>query len=84
VVSGEAAHEIVDIAELERVDLIVMATHGRSGLSRLTTGSVATRVLQLTKVPVVLVRPPQVAHQRDVTHEAEMVPVIAPPVWFGG
>jgi len=48
------------ILQLEReldVDLIVMATHGRSGLGRLLLGSVADRVSHATRTPVVLLRP---------------------------
>jgi nucleotide-binding universal stress UspA family protein len=47
---------ILDTAEQEKADLIVMGTHGRSGLSRLMLGSVAERVLRETHVPVLTVR----------------------------
>jgi nucleotide-binding universal stress UspA family protein len=50
---------IVDYANRERFDLIAMATHGRSGLARLLAGSVASRVLERTDLPVLLVRPPE-------------------------
>lgn len=53
VVVGDAASAIAQAAS----GLIVMATHGRSGLARLIIGSVATRVLQRANVPVVLLRP---------------------------
>lgn len=49
---------IVDIAEDEGVDLIVMGTHGRTGLARAVIGSVADRVIRHTQVPVVLVPKP--------------------------
>lgn len=58
---GEAALSIVDYATAVRADLIVMATHGRSGLSRWALGSVTDRVLQLGEVPMIIVRPPSVA-----------------------
>ncbi|HEY1013009.1 MAG TPA: universal stress protein [Herpetosiphonaceae bacterium] len=54
---GPPATMITAAAAEERADLIVMATHGRSGLSRLWLGSVATRVLQHTDRPVLLIRP---------------------------
>jgi nucleotide-binding universal stress UspA family protein len=54
---GDPAQEIVDCADEEEMDLIVMATHGRSGVSRLVLGSVAERVLRHTPVPVVMLRP---------------------------
>jgi len=40
------------------VDLVVMGTHGRHGLSRLTLGSVAEKVVRLSKVPVLTVHAP--------------------------
>lgn len=56
VIEGRAAETIADYAADNGVDLIVMATHGRSGLSRLAFGSVADRVLRLAHCPVLLVR----------------------------
>jgi nucleotide-binding universal stress UspA family protein len=51
-----AAEAIVDYAENAGVQQIIMATHGYSGISRWTHGSVAERVLQLARVPLFLVR----------------------------
>ena len=56
VVEGRAAETIASYAQEQGVDLIVMATHGRSGLSRWAFGSVADRVLRLASCPVLLVR----------------------------
>ncbi len=53
---GYHADEILRYAEENAVDLILMATHGRSGIKRWVMGSVADKVLQATKVPVLLVR----------------------------
>jgi nucleotide-binding universal stress UspA family protein len=58
VISGRVAESIVDYAGRNKADLIVMATHGRSGVSRLALGSVAERVLRLSCVPVLMVRAP--------------------------
>jgi nucleotide-binding universal stress UspA family protein len=58
VAEGMPADVIVDVAAHREIDLIVMATHGRSGLSRWTLGSVADKVLHSTTVPLVLVRVP--------------------------
>jgi len=55
---GRPAEEIIDFAEREGMDLIVMSTHGRSGLSRWILGSVADKVLHGTHLPILLVRPP--------------------------
>lgn len=56
VVEGRAAEAIADYASENNVDLIVMATHGRSGLSRWAFGSVAERVLRQAHCPVLLIR----------------------------
>lgn len=50
--------EIIKRAEREKADIIVMATHGRTGLGRLLMGSVAEKVVRLSPVPVLTVRPP--------------------------
>ena len=55
---GDPATEIVDYATKNPVDLIVMASHGRSGPSRWAFGSVADRVFRSTCVPVLMVRGP--------------------------
>ncbi len=54
---GATAGAILDAADHEGVDLITMATHGRSGIGRFLLGSVADRVVHYAKVPVLLVRP---------------------------
>jgi nucleotide-binding universal stress UspA family protein len=51
----DAAKEIEQISKEMGVDLIVMATHGRSGLDRWLMGSVAEKVLRYGKVPLLLV-----------------------------
>lgn len=53
---GAAAPAIIEAAELHHADLIVMMTHGRSGLGRLVMGSVAESVLRGTTTPILLLR----------------------------
>lgn len=53
---GPPADSIVDAARFRKADLIVMSTHGRSGLGRLIVGSVAETVLRSTTTPILLVR----------------------------
>lgn len=53
---GNAAREILDYVKKERADLVVIATHGRTGLSHLLLGSVAERVVRLCNCPVLTVR----------------------------
>jgi nucleotide-binding universal stress UspA family protein len=54
---GDPARGILQAAQEEHADLIVMSTHGRSGLSELVEGSVADEVLRSAHIPVTLVRP---------------------------
>lgn len=51
-VDGSPAEEIVRLAEEEHVDMIVIGTHGRTGLKRLLMGSTAESVMRLAKCPV--------------------------------
>jgi len=53
---GDPLFEIVDHARSEHVDLIVMGTHGRTGVSHLFLGSVAERVVRTAECPVLTVR----------------------------
>jgi nucleotide-binding universal stress UspA family protein len=55
---GGPIHEIVAFAERERVDLIVMGSHGRTGLARLLMGSVAEGVARRAPCPVLIVKQP--------------------------
>jgi universal stress protein A len=53
--AGQPYSTIVSRAEKERVDLIVISSHGRSGLSRMLIGSVTDKVLRASHVPVLVV-----------------------------
>jgi nucleotide-binding universal stress UspA family protein len=55
---GPVAAALIETAEKERIDLIVMATHGRSGLQRVVYGSVAEQLLRSSAKPILLVRVP--------------------------
>lgn len=54
---GSPHREIVEYAEDHGVDLIVMGTHGRTGLGRLLLGSVTEKVVRVSPVPVLTIRP---------------------------
>jgi nucleotide-binding universal stress UspA family protein len=58
ILTGNAAESIAEYAAKNEVDLIMIATHGRSGVSRWAWGSVADRVLRSACVPVLMVRAP--------------------------
>ena len=50
------AQTILDVAEVEKASMIVMTTHGRSGLGRVLLGSVAEAVVHAAPIPVLLVK----------------------------
>ncbi|MCD1266645.1 universal stress protein [Shinella sp. AETb1-6] len=54
--AGDAWRAIIDTAERKGCDLIVMASHGRRGVSAFLMGSVTTKVLSHSKVPVLVYR----------------------------
>jgi nucleotide-binding universal stress UspA family protein len=58
VIEGKVADSLTDYAVSNGVDLIVMASHGRSGISRWVLGSVAERMVRNSCVPVLMVRAP--------------------------
>jgi nucleotide-binding universal stress UspA family protein len=57
-ITGIPADSIANYATKNSIDLIIIATHGRSGISRWAWGSVADRVLRSACVPVLMVRAP--------------------------
>jgi nucleotide-binding universal stress UspA family protein len=59
VLRGEPAAEILGLAEDENAALIVMGTHGRTGLMRMLMGSVAEQVLRKAECPVLTVKVPK-------------------------
>jgi nucleotide-binding universal stress UspA family protein len=58
VLVGRAAEQLAEYAGKNDIDLIIVATHGRSGVSRWVWGSVADRLLHSAHVPVLMVRSP--------------------------
>ena len=54
---GDVADSLTEFAEKNNVDLIIIATHGRSGIKRLVLGSVADRILRTSKIPILMVQP---------------------------
>ena len=54
---GEPAHEILAFAKAQHADLLVIVTHGRTGLQHALMGSVAERVVRRSSCPVLTVRP---------------------------
>jgi universal stress protein A len=58
IVHGDAASEIVRVAAERGVDLIVISSHGRTGLGRMLFGSTAESVVRHAPCPVLVVKPP--------------------------
>jgi nucleotide-binding universal stress UspA family protein len=57
-VDGNPGHVIAEVAAKRKVDLVAMATHGRTGFPRLALGSVAERAVRSAGVPVLTLRGP--------------------------
>jgi nucleotide-binding universal stress UspA family protein len=57
VLAGNPHKELLEFAKNHEIDLIVVGTHGRSGLSHLLMGSVAEKIVRLASCPVLTVRP---------------------------
>lgn len=52
-----AAVSIVNTAEKEEADMIIMSSHGRTGFARLFLGSVAEKVVRLCRMPILIIKP---------------------------
>src|SRR5688572_14627621 len=72
---GEPAAELAKHAQAEKVDLVVMTTHGRGGVSRLWLGSVADRLVRQSDRPVLLLRPERVPGSLDALFADVLVPL---------
>jgi nucleotide-binding universal stress UspA family protein len=57
VLSGYVSEEILNFAEREIIDLIIMGTHGRQGMGKILFDSVAEKVVKSAQMPVVTIRP---------------------------
>lgn len=57
ITKGDPAVEIVRVAHEERCDIVVLATHGRTGLNHVMVGSIAERVVRTAACPVLTIRP---------------------------
>jgi len=57
--TGVTFVEIIEYAKIENIDLIVIGTHGRSGIEHILIGSVAEKVVRKSYCPVLTIRPKQ-------------------------
>ncbi len=74
---GNPVDEILDQALINRADLIIMTTHGRTGLARWVLGSVAERVARAASVPVLLIPSNAPTFQKNLS-EGEKLRILAP------
>lgn len=58
ILEGNPAESIIDYVTKKGADLIVIATHGRSGINRWAYGSVADKILRSSCIPVLMIRAP--------------------------
>jgi nucleotide-binding universal stress UspA family protein len=72
VLEGIVADSILDYADETHADLIVMSTHGRSGMERWLLGSVAEKVVRGAKVPVMMIRPTADQGESSLATEAKV------------
>ena len=56
---GDAAETILNYVDENNIGIIIMSTHGRSGISRFLAGSVAERVMRHSTVPILIIPPPR-------------------------
>jgi nucleotide-binding universal stress UspA family protein len=69
IVHGDAAAEIVRVAAEREVDLIVVSSHGRTGLGRIIFGSTAEAVVRHAGCPVLVVKPPPQEEESDISEQ---------------
>jgi nucleotide-binding universal stress UspA family protein len=74
VIEGLVAENVIDYADFQACDMIVMATHGRSGVGRWVFGSVAERVLRASHCPILLVRSDEKTAQSIFAETSTAVP----------
>ena len=79
---GEPYKEIVSFAHDEGIDLIVMATHGRTGLAHVLIGSVAEKVVRHSIIPVLTVKP--VSFENTLLEEEDVKEQLHIPQCNGG
>ena len=65
IAEGPIADSILQVATDEKIDLIAMSTHGRSGVARWLIGSIADKVVRGANIPVLLIRPPNMKAEKE-------------------
>jgi nucleotide-binding universal stress UspA family protein len=86
-VAGSTAASILELAQPEQVGMIALATHGRGGLKRVALGSVADKLVRSATVPVLVLRPWPLPHEKAApissplgieVHQETVAPAVQP------
>ena len=64
-VSGTPVTRIIEVAEKKQVSMIIVGSHGRTGLSRMLIGSKAERLVRLSPIPVIVIKPSKKTESRS-------------------
>jgi len=80
VLVGSPAALLISQIKRHAVDLVAIATHGRSGLGRVLLGSVADNLLHSTDVPLLVVRPPEIEVEGEIKLSSIIVPLDGSPL----
>lgn len=76
---GEPHNEIVKFAQQENIDLIIISTHGRTGIAHVVMGSVAEKVVRYSPIPVLSVKPAKVQsklmEEEDIDEQLHLKPL---------
>lgn len=72
---GNVAEEIVNYADKEDMGLIVLATHGRSGIKKWNMGSIASKVISATRRPIMLIRAKEASTDKKGTIDKLLLPM---------
>ncbi|HAV10845.1 MAG TPA: hypothetical protein DCX22_04450 [Dehalococcoidia bacterium] len=77
VIIGKPAESIIDYSNKQKIDLIIMATHGRSGIDKWIRGSVAEKVIHTSQIPVWLV-PAACTPEVDMFNKGTKITLLVP------
>jgi nucleotide-binding universal stress UspA family protein len=69
VIPGVAAEQIISYCDRQKIDLVIMGTHGRKGADKIIFGSVVERVVQSGAVPVLVINPHKTAATKIPDHK---------------
>lgn len=69
VLDGDPGAEILNFIDKNEIDLVIMGSHGRTGINRIFFGSVAARVTRNSPVPVMTIRPLQALARQSKSQE---------------